>query len=171
MLNQKGFTLIELIAVLIILAVLSAVAIPRYIDLQSNAENKFINMVLAEFNVKESMAYNNARLSDTEYVSPIADKEEQLSPGLIVKPNGEESRIVVFTGGDGYPVYRWDYKDSDGGFYKPSTWSLIEQTDDPSSDKGKGNGRGGGNNGKGVGNTGPGNQGNNSDNGNAGGNK
>ena len=36
--NQNGFTLIELIMVMIILGVLSAVAIPRYMDTIDNAE-------------------------------------------------------------------------------------------------------------------------------------
>jgi MSHA pilin protein MshA len=35
--NQKGFTLIEVIAVLVILGILSAVAIPKYFDLQNEA--------------------------------------------------------------------------------------------------------------------------------------
>ena len=36
--NQNGFTLIELIMVMIILGVLAAVAIPRYMDTIDNAE-------------------------------------------------------------------------------------------------------------------------------------
>lgn len=35
--NKKGFTLIELVMVIVILAILAAVAIPRFIDLQSDA--------------------------------------------------------------------------------------------------------------------------------------
>jgi MSHA pilin protein MshA len=46
--NQKGFTLIEIIAVLVILGILAAIAIPKYFDLQENAKQKAVNGALAE---------------------------------------------------------------------------------------------------------------------------
>ena len=44
--KQNGFTLIELIMVMIILGVLAAVAIPRYMDTIENAEESGENAVI-----------------------------------------------------------------------------------------------------------------------------
>jgi prepilin-type N-terminal cleavage/methylation domain-containing protein len=46
--NQKGFTLIEIIAVLVILGILAAVAIPRFMDLTSVASDKAAMQAVAE---------------------------------------------------------------------------------------------------------------------------
>jgi len=46
--NQKGFTLIEIIAVLVILGILSAVAVPKYMDLQNQSRIKAADGAIAE---------------------------------------------------------------------------------------------------------------------------
>ncbi len=61
--NQKGFTLIEIIAVLVILGILAAVAVPKYMDLQVEAKQKAAQGQVAEIKGTLSSAYGKAMLA------------------------------------------------------------------------------------------------------------
>ena len=69
--NRAGFTLIELIAVMIILGVLAAMVVPRYIDLDENARQRAIEAGIAELNGREGLVWTNIKISSTGYEDDI----------------------------------------------------------------------------------------------------
>jgi prepilin-type N-terminal cleavage/methylation domain-containing protein len=66
-LNQKGFTLIELIAIMIIMGVLGSVAVTKYEGLSDTATQQVLAAAVKELNVRESLTWTNMKISKDGY--------------------------------------------------------------------------------------------------------
>jgi prepilin-type N-terminal cleavage/methylation domain-containing protein len=79
--NQKGFTLIELISIMIILGVIGSVAIKKYDNLTHTASERVLSTAVKELNVRESLIWTNRKISSDGY-SNDADIFEALDANL-----------------------------------------------------------------------------------------
>ena len=70
--NQKGFTLIELISVMIIMGVMSSVAIKKVDFITDAATTGALATAVKELNVRESLVWSNIKISNDGYTTDEA---------------------------------------------------------------------------------------------------
>ena len=68
---QKGFTLLELMSVLVILGVLLSVAIKRYDQLSDSADLTALKAGIRELNTQEALVWIDMKLSDTGWTADV----------------------------------------------------------------------------------------------------
>ena len=121
--RDKGFTLLEIIAVLVILSILAAIAVPKYVSLDEGARQRAIDAGISELNGRETLTWSNEKISVDGWV------DDETTFGLVDPFLGDEyewgTDEPARTGGtltfkDSLPV---TLTRTESTFERPGSWS------------------------------------------------
>jgi prepilin-type N-terminal cleavage/methylation domain-containing protein len=65
--EEKGFTLIELMAMLVIIGVLTSVTVKKYTNISTSAELRAIDAGISELNTRETLTWANLIINQGKY--------------------------------------------------------------------------------------------------------
>ncbi len=129
--KRNGFTLIEVIAVLVLLGILAAIAVPKYIDMADNAKARAIDAGIAELNGREALAWGQEMLADNGYTASSEAKIQLAVGNDLNQGSGTDYVLTNVTATGGYIQFQ-GYPNTPGGTpltrtvsntTGPATWS------------------------------------------------
>jgi prepilin-type N-terminal cleavage/methylation domain-containing protein len=115
--NEKGFTLIEIIAVLVILGILAAVAIPRYVSMMDQSRISAAQGAIGEIKGRCSSAYAKLLLSNNG-----SDPGGATVLAAISSDAGSDFSGITVTGTSNLVITVPTVKNNTMSFTPSSTW-------------------------------------------------
>ena len=107
--NEKGFTLIELVMVIVILGILAATAIPRFVDLQGSARTSVAQGLTGAMVGQITMLHAQKLISGTTYNAATITGSIDLSGVDSIASSASEITATI----DGVS-FTWTFTPNDG---------------------------------------------------------
>jgi len=84
--NNNGFTLIELIVVIIIIGILAVIAVPKYINLQADAQTEILEGVKVSMQAASALAHSKSLVAGNQLVRDSSNPSPKvtLTDGTVV---------------------------------------------------------------------------------------
>lgn len=119
--NSKGFTLIELVVVIVILGILSVTAAPKFLNVQSDAKKSSLDGFIGAYKAAEGIVEGKALLEgynfESEEVIEVGKDKVKIKLGSVIPENENLKKVMNF---DGYKVV--EYRPAEQTLVLPSTY-------------------------------------------------
>lgn len=93
--REDGFTLVELIAVIIILGIIFTVVAVKFTDFTGKAEQQILDQAIAELNTREKHTWMNGKMKSVENIETyvLERVDRQLGEGAMVSEDSTQITI------------------------------------------------------------------------------
>ncbi|MGA1792228.1 MAG: type II secretion system protein [bacterium] len=119
--NNKGFTLIELIMVIVVLGILAATAVPKYFSIRTEAALASAKGITAALRGSVSVLYSQNLVGGTG--GPAYDMEDVVDNAQISGVDSSASLTTNFIATIGGIAYGWDWTAAD----LPTTAGVVTE--------------------------------------------
>lgn len=115
--DQRGFTLIEIIMVIVLLGIIAAIAIPKYVDLKSEAVNATLNGLKGGMVSSAAIGYADIAIHSYTYANATYPDATDLAGSYLQSDDltwagGANSYWTAVVGGN---TYTFTYYQASGG--------------------------------------------------------
>ena len=127
--DERGFTLIEIIAVLVILGILAAIAVPKYVDMQSQAKTNAAQGQVAQVKGSLSTGWGKALLTlggATPTLAQIIANAKLTSGTQVVGTAPDNWGVTIGTSGTAIITVAVINRGGDTGYAGSSNWNIPQ---------------------------------------------